>query len=505
MTTQHDDRASLRWSVYSLLITLSVGAMLGRILAVDAVDMQALQRVRMQKVEEKLQREEAALKKRGLSEQELDAKLAPRKEELYRWAKLRRPFLSANDRSRWCTLRALVEDDMRVEGHSYAIDKVIQEPGWDTIDMVKHDGHLFSSKPPLFPTMMAGPYWLIHRLTGWTLGDHPYVIGRIMLVTFNVLPMILFFVLLAALVERLGTTDWSRLFVMGSAAFGTFLTTFAVTINNHLIAAVSAMVALYAVARIWFDDRRELRYFAVAGLFAAFAAANELPALSFFGLVGLGLLWKAPWRTLGAFAPAAAVVVAAFFGANWLAHGDLKPAYMHRHEGDNWYDYSYEVNGRTVDSYWRNPVGVDRGEQDRGIYTMHILVGHHGIFSLTPIWLLSALGTLMWLVAPRDARLRQFAVMVAVLTAVCLAFYLKAEPHYRNYGGLTSGLRWMFWFAPLWLVAMLPAADWLARRRFTQAVGLVLLAASVLSASYPTWNPWVHPWLMDYLAYLGVV
>ena len=29
---------------------------------------------------------------------------------------LQRPFLSANDRSRWCTVRALVEDDMRVEG-----------------------------------------------------------------------------------------------------------------------------------------------------------------------------------------------------------------------------------------------------------------------------------------------------------------------------------------------------------------------------------------------------
>ena len=31
-------------------------------------------------------------------------------------ARARRPFLSANDRSRWCTVRALVEDDMRVAG-----------------------------------------------------------------------------------------------------------------------------------------------------------------------------------------------------------------------------------------------------------------------------------------------------------------------------------------------------------------------------------------------------
>ena len=63
--------------------------------------------------------------------------------------------------------------------------------------------------------------------------------------------------------------------------------------------------------------------------------------------------------------------------------------------------------------------------------------------------------------------------------------------------GGTSGLRWMFWLAPLWLLTMLPMADILARRRWTRALALVLLAFSVLSATYPTWNPWTHPWLMN--------
>ena len=38
------------------------------------------------------------------------------------------------------------------------------------------------------------------------------------------------------LAERFGTSDWGRLFMMGSATLGTFLTTFAVTINNHIAA-----------------------------------------------------------------------------------------------------------------------------------------------------------------------------------------------------------------------------------------------------------------------------
>jgi len=51
---------------------------------------------------------------------------------------------------------------------------------------------------------------------------------------------------------------------------------------------------------------------------------------------------------------------------------------------------------------------------------------------------------------------------------------------------------------------MLPAADSLARRRWTRGLGLILLALSVLSGTYPTWNPWTHPWLMNFMQYLGI-
>ena len=93
--------------------------------------------------------------------------------------------------------------------------------------------------------------------------------------------------------------------------------------------------------------------------------------------------------------------------------------------------------------------------------------------------------------------------MVGLVSVVCLAFYLSRPLEHRNYGGMSSGLRWMFWFAPLWLLMMLPAADWAARRRWTRAVALLLLALSVLSVSYPTWNPWTHPWIYNFANYLG--
>jgi hypothetical protein len=498
-----DSNASLRWSLYWLLIAISAGTMLGRILAVDSVDLAALERERLANVARDLLQKRQALAAQGVSGEELQQELARCEKRWREHALLRRPFLSANDRSRWCTVRALVEDDMRVAGAPYAIDKVIAERNWDTIDMVYHDGHYYSSKPTPLPTLMAAVYWPIYRSTGATLGTHPYEIGRFMLVLFNVVPLVIGLVLLAELVERFGTTDWGRIFVMAAAAFGTFLATFAVAINNHLPTAVCAVAAVYAVARIWFDGERRLRYFIIAGLFGGLAAVNEFPAASLLAAVALILLWKAPRLTLVAFAPAVAIVAIGYFGTSWIAHRSLVPAYGHRSGKDNWYDYTIERDGRRIESHWRHPTGLDRGEPSRAVYAYNVLVGHHGIFSLTPVWLLSFLGMGVWMFRRGDPRLRWWAAATAAISLACLAFYLGQSLTSRNYGGSTSGLRWMFWLAPLWLLTMLPTADILASRRWTRGLALVLLALSVLSAAYPTWNPWTHPWLMNLWQYLG--
>ncbi len=489
-----------RRSIYAILIAVAVGGMLGRILAVNSVDNLELQEYRVRKA---LEGKEQVLRAEKLSADALAEALAGEESRLRDALQLERPFLSANDRSRWDTVRALVEPEMRVAGAPYAIDKVIAQPRWDTIDMVKHDGHLYSSKPPLYATLIAGEYWLIYHLTGATVQAEPYAIGRFVLVTVNLIPMVIYFILLAALAERFGGTDWGRVFVVAAGTLGTFLTTFAVVLNNHLSGAVCALATLYAAIRIWFDNEQRLRYYFIAGLFSALLAAEELPALSLAGLVAAALFWKAPRQTLVAYVPAGLLVAATFFGTNWIAFQNLKPAYLHRSPGDNWYDYTYARNGRQIESYWNHPVGIDEGEPSRAAYAMNALVGHHGIFSLTPVWLLSVAGTLCWLRGPADRRLRHLAIAVGLTTLVCLAFYLSRPLEHRNYGGMSSGLRWMFWFAPLWLVVMLPAADWAAARRWARAVALVLLALSVLSVSYPTWNPWTHPWLYDFENYVG--
>ena len=127
-------------------------------------------------------------------------------------------------------------------------------------------------------------------------------------------------------------------------------------------------------------------------------------------------------------------------------------------------------------SYWLDRQGIDRGEPTKSTYALHALVGHHGSF-FADADVAAERG--------RDADVARLAGSAAAragcschrsITVVCLVFFIGMRPQEdRNYGGMTSGFRWMFWCAPLWLVVMLPAADRLARSDRGMALAVVLL------------------------------
>ncbi len=503
--------ASLRWTLYAILMAIALGQMAGRILAVNSVNTVLLSSQRMDERLREFREQQVA---NGEDPQAIAERVERKRQELIKKIGLERPFLSANDRSRWLTVRALVEEG------TYEVDHFFREPRWDSIDMVSHVGtdgeqHFYSSKPPLLATLIAGKYWVLHKLTGWTLGDHPYEVGRLLLLLTNLPAMLVLFVVVALLAEQLGTTDWGRLFVVASATLGTLLTTFAITLNNHTIGAASAAVALYFYVQIARSsvslsgkegEGPKGWHFAACGLAAAFTATCELPAIAFLAILGLLLLVRDWKRTLLFGMPSVLLVAAAFFGTNYLAHQSLRPPYMHRSEtdpADNWYLFSYEKNGQTIESYWHQRQGIDVGEPSKADYAFHVLIGHHGVYSLTPIWLLTLGGIALW-IARGDRLRRELALATLALTLLCLVFFIALRPQMdRNYGGMTAGFRWMFWFAPLWLVTMLPMAGALSRSRFARAIALLLLALSALSVSYPTWNPWTQPWIYNGLEYFG--
>jgi hypothetical protein len=416
--------------------------------------------------------------------------------------------LSANDRSRWATAWSLVERG------SYQIDeidslRVLHEPSgkrrlrFRTIDKVRHEGHFYSSKPPLLPTLVAGVYAGVRGVTGWNLVDDTEAVSRVVLLLVNWLPWTIALVVLAGLLDRHARRNSTRVLVLCTASLGTLLLPFLVALNNHTVAATAVVFVVAAVLRVTVEEDRCPRHFIFAGLFAGWAAANDLPALALVAVAGWLLLRSDRRRTLMFFLPSALLVLAAFVVTNVIATGGWKPFYAYYGTEK----YLWTVDGQQ--SYWLNPQGIDKGGDSPGAYLLHCLVGHHGIFSLSPIFLLTLLG-LSRRVRRAASPLLRLVGWTAVLSLVVLGFYLTRTQNY-NYGGVSCALRWSLWLVPLWLVSLVPCLDaWAdiesARpRRTILVICWSLLALSAVSAIVPlvhTWreyppppNPFQAPWL----------
>ncbi len=393
------------------------------------------------------------------------------------------PLQSANDRSRWSTVWSLVER------HTYQIDEIDAAPGWGTIDKVRHEGHFYSTKPPLQSTLVAGVYWCVKQITGWNLTDHTAEVSRIILLLVNWLPRLLSLIVTAMLVERYARRDFGKLFVLAVASWATLLGPFTSSLNNHSPAAICVVLAMYPLLRVISDGDHRKRFFALTGFFSAATFTLEIPAALLVVVFGALLLKANPKRTLTVFVPAALIPVVAFVALNCVVTGSLSPFYS-SYGSDK---YVYEHEG--IPSYWSNPQGLDRNLDSPLMYFVHCTIGHHGLLSLTPVWLLTLIGWLGWRRWP-ECRQRTLLLVGAGLTAVVFGFYLTRTQNY-NYGGNSIALRWMLWLVPLWLIAMIPVFDTWGSRRGFQILSTCLLAMSVVSASLPGSNPWQSTWLLS--------
>src|SRR4029077_1278903 len=118
---------------------------------------------------------------------------------------------------------------------------------------------------------------------------------RIILFTVNGLPWLIAMLLLARLIEQLGTTDFGRIAGVAAVCFCTFVNAFASTLNNHTVAAWSMVFALYPVLQAALRHQ-SMSFLAslMSGFWAGWTVTNELPAAAFAGLLGLWILVTQP-------------------------------------------------------------------------------------------------------------------------------------------------------------------------------------------------------------------
>lgn len=412
------------------------------------------------------------------------------------------PMFGSNDRSRWATVRALVDHGTFVVGRRknfqateppFVDEGIIFESGWEAVDKVMDPktGEFYSTKPPLFAVMVAAEYWVLQKAFGWKFNRDKWPIVITILLTVNVLPFAIYLILLARLIEDYGTSDFAKLLTFSTAAFGTFVTTFAVTLNNHTPAIFCALFALYPLLRKrpTGENESSMELF-FSGFFAGLTATFELPAAAFVAAIALPLLVVRTKRALCTFVPGALIPILALLACNYWAMGTLSPAYAEF--GNTWYRYPGSHWLKTDDP---NARGIDFNRQPTSIYAMNLLVGHHGWFSLTPVWCIALYGLILASMTTNDSRLRWLARLTLLVSVVVFAFYLTRTKSY-NYGGNTAVARWLIWLTPMWLIGLLVGAERLNSTWGRRLAGL-LLGFSVLSVFYPSLNPWRSPWILQ--------
>ncbi len=489
------------------------------------------------------------------------------------------PFLSANDRSRWCTIASLIEDRSFVIDRLNDIrDSIGKSRTWYSIDMVRKpeaDGteHYYSSKPPLLSVLYACVCSPLTVVLNRRLSAEPLLVGRSLLLIVNLLPLAMLWFAFAGWIRRSVEDTWSRWVLLVMVLFGTFLSTFNNTLNNHFPAAFCMIASLWCLECLLEGPNRSTPTYLVLGFFAALTAAFELPALAWLcmvvGLVGLRLGVQSAVLTASGSLP----VAIAFAVTNFIAYGDLQPPYAHRevlgpqlaivkssqvpsasdspsiddfrpmiaeaklpiaeplalrsarraqtwelsgthpqhaeqrtrlaivptkdgfsiHRWNDWYDYPK--------SYWlpENKRGVDLGEPSRMNYAFHVFIGHHGIFSLTPFWLVSLIGAVALLFRTEANHRWWLGLAIALVSLVCIAFYLSRPLIDRNYGGVCSGFRWCFWLAPAWIWLAVPGLEKIRRSFWGRWLVMIAVAISIYSATYPWFNPWQHPWIYAWI------
>ncbi|HEX3595181.1 MAG TPA: hypothetical protein VHU80_08770, partial [Polyangiaceae bacterium] len=165
---------------------------------------------------------------------------------------------NANTGSRYATIESLVDyGTYNIDASRYLF----------TPDKVKARGHYVSSKPPLLPTYGAGVYYLLKKLTGYSITDNESIVVWTVGVFTGWLGHLVFLIYFYKLCKLLLVRQLAILVTVAAASFAYLGVAYATAINNHSVGAA----------------------FAVAGFYHAFKAKHELGGKLDWVLAGLAL------------------------------------------------------------------------------------------------------------------------------------------------------------------------------------------------------------------------
>lgn len=380
---------------------------------------------------------------------------------------------NANTGSRYATVESLVDYG------TYHIDRSRYVR---TIDKYQVDGHYISSKPPTLPTLAAGVYWAYQHFTGKTIARYEGDVVRTVSFFTGGVCHILFLAYFYRLCRLAFRRRLAVLTATAGACFAYLGVGYATHINNHSTAAAFAVMGLYYAVRI--RQQRDARWWhwPLAGLVLGVLPAIDLPGLAVSAALGLYLLtfdWK---KTLLWFAPALLPGLATHLYLTYQISGSFKPFY---------FNGELKTYGNF---YFRKPSGIDALREPKLVYAFNALLGHHGLFSMTPLYIFGAYELARSLV---KRRWLGESLVVAATVLAFLGFFIFRT---RNYGGWCVGMRW---FVPIMPLLLLYFGMWVDRVRLTRVLWAAVLAAFCVSCfnvqdaltspfQYSVWHNWLE-------------
>src|SRR5690606_12586814 len=130
---------------------------------------------------------------------------------------------------------------------------------------------------------------------------------------------------------------------------------------------------LYYAARIRLGRDAKPWHWPLAGLVLGLLPAIDLPALASSGSIALYLCFVDWKKALLWFAPALLPGLILHLSLVYEISGSFKPFYMNS---------ALKTHSQF---YFRNPAGIDALREPKWLYAFNVLLGHHGLFSMTPI------------------------------------------------------------------------------------------------------------------------
>ena len=354
--------------------------------------------------------------------------------------------MGQNVRSRYVTVERFVDHG------------TMSHPDASSIDTVQVDGKYYSSKPPNYSLILSAEAYIVKLISGWALSDHEQFYLTFLIIVNQIIPYAFVLWATATYIKRYSDNPWTRTYAMVASTFGVLPFGYAVTLNNHTPTAFFLILALIVLIRMRHEGHDDWRHAVVLGMLVSFAASFELSAAVF--AIAFILMAGSPRLVAcaigGALIPAIPTMV-----TTYAISGKPFPFYLQKN--------LYHFPG----SYWDAPRNSDALDQPKWLYAFNALIGWKGFFSLSPVMALGVAG----IIQSVRARAQLWREMLA--TGVCglvVIVYIIATTN--NYGGSCMGMRWYSNFAPLFVLAALPALDRLSVRRNGRILAYVLLAIS---------------------------